>query len=219
MLASKADNSTKVYDNLVSESLIYASDKFFFSCKKIGEVFTTKKGWLGIGIGRTAFPTIVWPMAGKIISLTRKNVNVGNVRFGFTNSYRLFCNFPMILIVAPVLEEYIFRGFFQTTIENDYKYRYSQWDNSHSFTPIVAKVVAIFLSSVLFGLAHCFNLLTVDPKFVLIQVITASILGIFLGSAKELSGSLKVPIGMHFFHNFAAMAMYLRRFAETVKIS
>lgn len=79
-------------------------------------------------------------------------------------------NFLVIVIMAPILEEYIFRGKIQSLIRRE-------------FNP----VIAIFAQALLFGSLHSLAL----------QKIYASIMGIFLGTIKEKTNKLQSSIVVH----------------------
>ncbi len=93
--------------------------------------------------------------------------------------------FIVAVVIAPVLEEMIFRGLFQTVIRSlletrssGIKGRYNAW-------------IAIFISSVLFSMVHG-NVPHWPALF---------LLGLCLGYAYEKSGSLFRPIFIHAFFN------------------
>lgn len=88
--------------------------------------------------------------------------------------------FLLIVLFAPVVEELIFRGVL------------------HSWLGRVVGLLAIPLSGVLFGLAHLAPLL----------VISNVVLGLVLSSSYHFSGSLWVPLTLHFVNN-AIVGMFL----------
>ena len=90
------------------------------------------------------------------------------------------------VVIAPLLEEMMFRGFVQTTIRSFFNIRNSAWP-------------AIAASSVFFAIMHD------DPG----HWPALFILGICLGYSYEKSGSLFRPIFIHLFFNASRMAIAL----------
>ena len=82
------------------------------------------------------------------------------------------------VVIAPLLEEMMFRGFIQTTIRSFFNTRNSAW-------------LAIAASSVFFAMMHA------DPG----HWPSLFILGVCLGYSYEKSGSLLRPIFIHLFFN------------------
>jgi membrane protease YdiL (CAAX protease family) len=82
------------------------------------------------------------------------------------------------VVIAPLLEEMMFRGFVQTTIRSFLNIRNSAWP-------------AIAASSVFFAIMHA------DPS----HWPSLFILGVCLGYSYEKSGSLLRPIFIHLFFN------------------
>jgi len=82
------------------------------------------------------------------------------------------------VVIAPLLEEMMFRGFVQTTIRSFFNIRNSAWP-------------AIAASSVFFAIMHA------DPG----HWPSLFILGVCMGYSYEKSGSLLRPIFIHFFFN------------------
>jgi membrane protease YdiL (CAAX protease family) len=93
------------------------------------------------------------------------------------------------VIIAPLLEEMLFRGFVQTTIRSFFNIRNSAWP-------------AIAASSVFFAIMH------EDPG----HWPALFILGVCLGYSYEKSGSLLRPIFIHLFFNAYSVtaALYLQ---------
>jgi membrane protease YdiL (CAAX protease family) len=90
------------------------------------------------------------------------------------------------VVIAPLLEEMMFRGFVQTTIRSFINIRNSAWP-------------AIAVSSVFFAMMHA------DPS----HWPTLFILGVCLGYSYEKSGSLLRPIFIHLFFNAYSIASAL----------
>ncbi len=90
------------------------------------------------------------------------------------------------VVIAPVLEEMLFRGFVQTTIRSFFNIRNSAWP-------------AIAASSVFFAIMHA------DPG----HWPALFVLGVCLGYSYEKSGSLFRPIFIHLFFNASSVAIAL----------
>jgi membrane protease YdiL (CAAX protease family) len=90
------------------------------------------------------------------------------------------------VIIAPLLEEMLFRGFVQTTIRSFINIRNSAWP-------------AIAASSVFFAIMHA------DPG----HWPALFVLGVCLGYSYEKSGSLFRPIFIHLFFNAASVTIVL----------
>jgi membrane protease YdiL (CAAX protease family) len=90
------------------------------------------------------------------------------------------------VVIAPLLEEMIFRGFVQTTIRSFINIRNSAWP-------------AIAASSVFFAIMHA------DPA----HWPALFVLGVCLGYSYEKSGSLFRPIFIHLFFNASSVATAL----------
>ena len=87
------------------------------------------------------------------------------------------------VVIAPLLEELLFRGFIQTTIRSFFNIRNSGWP-------------AIAASSVFFAIMH------EDPG----HWPALFVLGVCLGYSYEKSGSLFRPIFIHLFFNASSIA-------------
>jgi len=90
------------------------------------------------------------------------------------------------VVIAPLLEEMLFRGFVQTTIRSFFGVRNSAWP-------------AIAASSVFFAIMHA------DPG----HWPALFVLGVCLGYSYEKSGSLFRPIFIHLFFNASSIATTL----------
>ena len=90
------------------------------------------------------------------------------------------------VVIAPLIEEMLFRGFVQTTIRSFFNIRNSAWP-------------AIAASSVFFAIMHA------DPG----HWPALFVLGVCLGYSYEKSGSLFRPIFIHLFFNASSVATAL----------
>jgi membrane protease YdiL (CAAX protease family) len=92
----------------------------------------------------------------------------------------------LAVVIAPLLEEMLFRGFVQTTLRSFINIRHSAW-------------AAIAISSAFFASMHA------DPG----HWPALFILGVCLGYSYEKSGSLLRPIFIHSFFNASSVAIAL----------
>jgi len=90
------------------------------------------------------------------------------------------------VVIAPLLEEMLFRGFIQTTLRSYFNTRNNAWP-------------AIAATSVFFAIMHA------DPG----HWPALFVLGVCLGYSYEKSGSLFRPIFIHFFFNAYSIAIAL----------
>lgn len=97
--------------------------------------------------------------------------------------------FVVLLFVAPILEELIFRFFI--------------WKNLEFFK--INKTVVILLTSMLFSYSHLHAIWFVDENyftFIYYQTTYTLILGFLLGLIYKKTNSIVYPITAHFFFNF-----------------
>lgn len=115
---------------------------------------------------------------------------------------------PLICIIGPVMEELQFRGGLQGYIKEALESFYRERGLSDSSANMAARVSSVFFSSIIFGLVHFTNAIVFwcNPVLFLPQVIAATVMGVIFGLAKELTGDLAMPIGMHIGNNTLAWA-------------
>lgn len=94
----------------------------------------------------------------------------------------------LAVVIAPLLEEMLFRGFIQTTMRSFFNIRNSAWP-------------AIAASSVFFAIMHA------NPG----HWPALFVLGVCLGYSYEKSGSLFRPIFIHLFFNASSVAIALNQ--------
>jgi membrane protease YdiL (CAAX protease family) len=127
---------------------------------------------------------IPWPIVGFIIyRLALKSTIL--IPFDFTNTINVF----LLLILAPILEEFIFR--------------FSLWEATDNL--IKNKEIQIWISSLLFSIGHliAFYMLPPDYRpFVLYQSVYVIILGIACSKMRQESNGLIGSILIHFLFNF-----------------
>lgn len=206
-----ASISTDYSNNAFYEGMqffgIAAENTFNETTEKVKAFMVTPEGQfiIGLGIG------IAIPLAGLLIEHTFQS-------YGTTAStpdpfqdlglgYKIALS-PFVGIIGPILEELQFRGWLQDKLTEFFKgvYGFSEDDSN-----LAARITSVFFTSVIFGLVHFSNAIVFqcDPMLFLPQVIFATIMGFALGTAKELTGGLSMPCGMHIGNNSMVWTTYL----------
>jgi len=113
-------------------------------------------------------------------------VNILNM----SNSYPMV-TFMMAVVLAPLVEEVVFRGVIFRKLRD------------HGY------LLALIVSSLLFGLAHVYPSLLSGNYLNVLYIITYSMLGYFLAVNYERSGNIYTSIGLHTAINFISMMLVL----------
>ena len=128
-----------------------------------------------------------------IISFITKTDNSQNQQILENNSLiSPFYTFFYTCIVAPILEETIFRGGIYTFVKDK-----------------IGVVAALIISSLFFGLIHVSNALLSGDFNDLIYLILYAGIGFILGYAYERSDTIVVPIGIHAGNNLFSFIMMM----------
>ena len=119
---------------------------------------------------------------------------------------------PSVCILVPCFEEIVFRGAIQKIFKDKFEPLYANLGCATFVANITARVTSVFFTSLIFGIYHFSNVITFrcSPVSFFPQVVSATISGLILGLAKELSGSLAIPIGMHIGNNTLVTLVSLR---------
>lgn len=186
---------------------IAIENAFNATTKKIKEVVTSHigQGVIGFGLGVGAHK-IYEPLTERIIkALGLSAANLPNPFSGFGLGSKILLA-PFICVIGPILEEKIFRGDLQDLLKDKLKSFYTNRGFSDSAANTAARVTSVFFSSIIFGVIHFSNALCFwcNPVLFLPQVIAATLMGFIFGFAKEFSGELSLPIGMHIGNNTLA---------------
>lgn len=113
-------------------------------------------------------------------------VNILNM----SNSYPMV-TFIMAVVLAPLVEEVVFRGVIFRKLRD------------HGY------ILAIIISSLMFGLAHVYSSLLSGNYLDLLYIFTYSMLGYFLALNYERSGNIYISIGLHTAINFISMLLVM----------
>lgn len=122
---------------------------------------------------------------------------------------------PLICVLLPLLEEKTFRGDLQEILQSELQSFYvSRLGFSVSEAKSAARITSLFFTSVLFGLIHFSNAIVCwcHPLVFLPQVVITTVLGFIFGVAKEFSGELFLPTGMHMGYNTFIWTQYINSF-------
>jgi membrane protease YdiL (CAAX protease family) len=179
--------------------LLYGLLNFVF---KTRERLFSNENWF-ISLGKALIPAIIaFGIALVILVFITSIINLLPDNFKFKNSlilpnkalvelldfiddgadYKVIIWLTLIIIIAPIYEEILFRGFLQEFIENFIKY----------------KNVDVIIISLFFALFHI-------PSFT--NVVYAFIIGIFLSIQRKINKSINVTIWMHSLINFAGVVL------------
>lgn len=117
-----------------------------------------------------------------------------------------------ICIFAPVVEEVLFRGMLQPAVKTVAKYVFILLGANDEFAERFARIHAIVITAIAFGLMHFANAFAIgcSPMLFLPQVVATTVMGIFFGIAKEYTDSLSAPIGLHMGNNIVAYLAHCR---------
>ena len=170
---------------------------------KARELFTSQitQAFLGFCLG-LGMHKIYGPLTNRILSASVAPVDP----FKAMHPIQKIVLAPFVCVIGPILEEKLFRGDLQGALKDKFESLYSNRYTSEKITNIAARATAIFFSSVIFGLSHFANALVFwcNPVLFLPQVVATTFMGFLFGLAKEVTGQLDLPIGMHIGNNTLA---------------
>ncbi|MBA3815263.1 MAG: CPBP family intramembrane metalloprotease [Parachlamydiaceae bacterium] len=119
-------------------------------------------------------------------------------------------SFHSDVLIAPLWEELLFRGFIQDVLLTripKYIIKKNIPGKEAIIDSSISKIARITLSAALFSVAHMNNKGAMPDAYVYAQMANAFILGIGLGVVKESNAGLLGSIGAHMSHNFAVTAV------------
>lgn len=130
--------------------------------------------------GLTSFSNLISIEVNKLISLTGYSFTGENLSvFEFKNLYQTITMTIYAAIVAPIVEEFVFRGFILETLKG------------------FNTKLAIIISAFIFGLFH----------MEYFQLLPAIISGILLGILYVKNKSIWVPVGAHMINNIISLIL------------
>lgn len=159
------------------------------------------------GLGKTLLGVGIGLVASRICThLTENILDVWNLSasslkhpfYGLSLTTKLTLA-PLVCLIGPIAQELLFRWEVEGNCEKLFITGLISLGFSDEATAAICRLATIFFSSVLFGLAHFTPALIFwcNPALFVPQFIAATLMGIFLSAAKELSQGLYVPIGMN----------------------
>ncbi|HSV84980.1 MAG TPA: CPBP family intramembrane glutamic endopeptidase [Levilinea sp.] len=95
----------------------------------------------------------------------------------------------LLFLSVGIYEELLFRGYLLRNIAEGLEGR--------RVSPRATLIIAFFLSSAIFGVAHAAN-----PNATALSTLNITVAGLFLGLGFILTGELAIPIGLHISWNF-----------------
>lgn len=177
------------------------------TAKKIKDAVASRAGQaiFGFGLG-VASHKIYAPLTEKILKFIGVSATLPDPFLGLNLGVKILL-IPFIAVLGPIWEEKMFRGDLQETLKDRLNSFYMNQGFSDSSAKDASRITSLFFSSVLFGLMHFTNAIVFwcNPVLFLPQVIATTIMGILFGLAKEFSGELYMPCGMHIGNNTLAM--------------
>src|SRR3990170_5596683 len=191
---------------------VSAGEAFNATTQKIKDAVTSPvgQGVIGFGLG-VGVHKIYGPLTEKIVKLLGVSTILPDPFSGLSLGCKILLT-PFICVIGPILEEKMFRGDLQGALKNKLNSFYVNLGLSDSDANTASRVTSVFFASVIFGLIHFTNAIVFwcNPVLFLPQVVAATIMGLVFGLAKEFSGELHMPIGMHIGNNSLAWAQYIK---------
>ncbi len=191
---------------------VSVGDIFNVTTQKIKDAVTSPvgQGVIGFGLG-TGVHKIYGSLTEKTVKLLGVSTILPNPFTGLCLGFKILL-IPFVCVIGPIEEEKMFRGDFQEDVKNKLNSFYVDLGLSDSDANTAARVTSIFFASVIFGLIHFSNAIVFwcNPVLFLPQVVAATIMGLVFGLAKEFSGELHMPIGMHIGNNSLVWAQYIK---------
>jgi membrane protease YdiL (CAAX protease family) len=183
---------------------------FCATTKKIKDAVTSPvgQGVIGFGLG-AGMHKIYGPLTEKIV--LGAAIILPDPFSGLGLGSKILLT-PLICVLGPILEEIMFRGVLQEILKDELKSFYVNRGFSDSGANTASRVTSVFFSSVIFGLIHFANAIVFwcNPVLFLPQVVATTIMGLIFGFAKEFSGELHMPFGMHIGNNTLAWAQFIK---------
>lgn len=187
-------------------------DAFSATTQKIKDAVASPigQGLVGFGLG-VGCHKIYGPLTGKIVKFFGVSAILPDPFMGLGLGFKILLT-PLICVIGPIMEEQTFRGDLQEDLKEEFSSFYVNLGLSDSMANTVSRVTSVFFASLIFGLMHLMNAIVFwcNPVLFLPQVVAATIMGLIFGLAKEFSGELHMPIGMHIGNNTLVWASYIK---------
>ena len=204
--------TTNAFLSGVRSFSVSVGDAFYTATQKIKDAVTSPvgQGVIGFGLGVGAHK-IYGPLTDKIVKFLGVSTILPDPFSGLGLDCKILLT-PFICVLGPILEEKIFRGDLQGMLKDKLKSFYVNRGFSDSGANTAARVTSVFFASVVFGFIHFTNAIVFwcNPVLFLPQVVSTTIMGLIFGLAKEFSGELHMPFGMHIGNNTLAWAHYIK---------
>lgn len=188
-------------------------DNFFEKCENVyyrskDEITTTKgKVMIAAGLG---FGMYFYQFNTSLAAKTINALGFPPTRpdpFGDVRVSSLALSSPFACLIGPVIEEIFFRGGVQEDLCNKLERVYKNKGFSDYMSNAASRVTSLFCTSAIFAGVHLLNApFAENQSTVYAQTIIAASAGLIIGLAKEFSGELSLPIGIHVGNNIAAWA-------------
>lgn len=185
-------------------------------------VITTSQGFFGFGLG-IALYQIIKPLIMKSLEWLghKKLADSFNNKYFYvlaSDFIPLIIIAPLAIMIAPVVEEVIFREHIFEIIKSKLYDCLAIIGCCRPLALLAARIGTLFFSSILFGLVHFSNALFFlrRPFDFLPQVIGASYVALPLGLLKEATGTVTMAIGAHCGYNAAYIAEKIGELIEGI---
>jgi membrane protease YdiL (CAAX protease family) len=191
---------------------VSVGDAFSATTQKIKDAVGSPvgQGVVGFGLGVGAHK-IYGPLTEKIVKFFGVSAILPDPFMGLDLGFKILLT-PFVCVMGPIVEEKVFRGDLQDVLKKKLNSFYMNLGFSESGSNTASRVTSVFFASLIFGLVHLTNAIVFwcNPVLFLPQVVAATIMGLVFGLAKEFSGQLHMPIGMHSGNNTLAWAYYIK---------
>lgn len=194
---------------LVSCSNVFSQENFDSTIQKVKDIVSNSvvQQLIGFGLGvgmNFVLGKVYLPILNKVTQLV--GIPLDSIPqdplHGMSKMLKVLLS-PFICVIGPISEEQMFRGSLQGSLQESFEAFYLKLGVTQSCAHVSSRISAVFFSSVIFGLVHFSNALVFwcNPILFLPQVVAATLMGMVFGIAKEVTGDLHMPIGMHVGNN------------------
>jgi len=188
----EADGTAVTVIGTIAQGFCFAGTAWFFASRVSkprlwhfglqGSRFWPTLGWAALGTLAFYILTVIY---GALVQPDAEQETVEALG-GDQGTFGLILAGTMVIAVAPVVEEFFFRGFFYRALRGR-----------------MSIAVAALVDGIVFGIIH-FQFDGVDGLLILPPL---AVLGVLFCLVYEKTGTLLAPIGMHAFNNAVAFAV------------